>query len=64
MTSSFGLGSIIATAGAGALADLPGSFAMPSFLAAGALALAAGLSLAAVPRRAPGYRIMPQPSGA
>lgn len=64
MTSSFGLGSIIAPAVAGALADLTGSFALPSFLAAGALALAAGLSLAAVPRRAPGYRILPQPSGA
>ena len=46
MTSSFGLGSIIAPAVAGALADATGSFELPSYLAAGALTAAAALSLA------------------
>ncbi|NGM37072.1 YbfB/YjiJ family MFS transporter [Methylobacterium sp. DB0501] len=64
MTSSFGLGSIIAPTIAGAIADLTSSFALPSFLAAGALTLAALLSLAAEPRRSCGDRILPQASGA
>jgi predicted MFS family arabinose efflux permease len=64
MTASFGLGSIIAPTIAGALADLTGSFALPSYLAAGALALAALLALAAEPRRTAGATVLPQASGA
>lgn len=47
VTAAFSLGSIIAPSVAGLIADRTGSFSLPSFLAAGALVLAAVLALAA-----------------
>lgn len=45
MTAAFGLGQIIGPVMAGWIADYSGSFAMPSFLAAGILLLAAWIAL-------------------